>query len=94
MLPATQIFVGLLPDGRKQTSTVYTFAKAGDELPMHEHTFWHDCKVVIGGVRIYNDDKSITIGMGEVAGLKANQKHAIVATEDSTITVNTNEPGQ
>jgi len=94
MVPATQIFISTLPDGRVQTSTVYTFAKAGDEIAMHEHHFWHNCQVVSGSVRIYNDEKSITIKAGELAGLKARKKHAIQATEDNTVTVNTNEPGQ
>jgi len=93
MLPQGQLFVSTLPDGRRLRTTVYTFEKAGDEIPMHDHPYWHNCQVVIGGIRIYDDEgKSVTLGPGELAGLKAKRKHAIQATEDGTIAININEP--
>jgi quercetin dioxygenase-like cupin family protein len=94
MLPAAQMFVSVLPDGKAFNSTVYTFANAGDEIPMHVHQHWHDCKVVAGAVRIYDQTgKELLLKAGELAGLTRNNPHAIQATQAGTVTVHTSEPG-
>lgn len=93
MLPSAQMFISILPDGKAFNSTVYTFTNAGDEIPMHSHPYWHDCKVLVGAVRIYDKTgRELLLKAGEFAGLTRNRPHAIQAMQAGTIAVNTSEP--
>lgn len=83
-----------LPDGRKQTSTYYRFAKEGDEIAMHEHPFFHGCFCLVGRVAIYDRaGKCVVLQAGDTIELPANREHAIRALMAGTQIVNANEPG-
>jgi len=93
MLPVAQVFLSVLPDGKSMLASVYTFAEAGDEIPLHTHDHWHNCQVLAGGVRIYDGNgKELFLKAGELAGLGAGKPHAIQATQAGTLIININEP--
>jgi quercetin dioxygenase-like cupin family protein len=69
---------------------VYTFAKAGDTLPMHTHTI-EDKHITIvnrGSIKAYGPgNEPVWIKLmkpGDMAAFKANDPHAFVALEDDT----------
>lgn len=83
-----------LPNGQRQAAAYYLFAKAGDEIPLHDHAFFHSCFCVAGACEIYDDaGKRVAIEAGETIEFPAQRKHAIRALVDGTQTFNVNEPG-
>jgi len=89
------VFLTALPDGRTQMHTFYKFEQVGDSLPLHAHSFFHDCKVIEGSVIVFDDTgMSIKVTTGQIVGFKAGRQHGIKAAEAGTMIVNTIEPGQ
>lgn len=87
-------FETMLPSGSKQNATFYCFEKAGEEIPLHDHKFWHNCMVIAGSVEIYDGTgNSIIQNAGNCIEFAAGRTHAIKAIEDGTMIVNLVEPG-
>ena len=72
----------------KLLMTIYTFAKAGDELPLHTHTK-NDCHITIinrGSIRAFGPGLSWekVLKPGDIVAFKPNDPHAFEALEDDT----------
>jgi quercetin dioxygenase-like cupin family protein len=94
MTPEVTTYISTLPSGQTQYASLNSFKDAGDEIPLHVHTYWHNCIVIAGSVEIYDDTgKSAIIKTGHFAEFKAGRRHAIKACEAGTITLHVNEPG-
>jgi quercetin dioxygenase-like cupin family protein len=94
-LPVTATFMTTLPDGRSQRVSHYRFVKAGDEIPLHVHPFFHSTCVLIGRCEIYDDaGKSAIVEAGSFVEFPKGRQHAIRALVDGTHIVNLPEPGR
>lgn len=91
MYPTSVKFPMTLPSG-SQLAIQYTFNK-DDEIPLHEHDFWHSCCCLTGQCEVFDDaGKTKTINAGQFVEFKAKRKHGIRALVDGTSTVHINEP--
>lgn len=66
--------------------SMYTFEKAGDILPKHNHTE-NDVHITIvarGRVRAYSHDWSLEASAGQMLNFRAGEPHEIAALEDDT----------
>jgi quercetin dioxygenase-like cupin family protein len=82
------------PDGSKQPFTGYSFLRAGDEIPLHTHSFFqHGTFIVAGSFLVYDDvGKEVRVEAGQFVEFLRGRKHAIKAITDNAYCVNINEP--
>lgn len=65
---------------------MYTFEKAGDVLPKHNHTE-HNVHVTIvarGRVKVYSHDWEIEASAGQLLDFRPGEPHELMALEDNT----------
>lgn len=65
---------------------MYTFEKAGDVLPKHNHTE-NDVHVTIvarGRIKAYSHDWSLEAEAGQMLNFRAGEPHEIMGLEDNT----------
>jgi hypothetical protein len=70
------------PDGHYQSITCFKFEEVGEELPIHQHTFFHGTCVTAGQIEVYDDTgKSVILGEGNHTGFNSGRLHAIKAVQ-------------
>jgi quercetin dioxygenase-like cupin family protein len=89
-----KIFRTTLPDGQSQIIQYYLFQKAGEELPLHDHPYFHSTSCLSGQCEVYNSTgKRVVVEAGQLVELPAKKEHAIRALVDGTQIINLPEPG-
>lgn len=66
--------------------TMYTFEKAGDVLPKHNHTE-NDVHITIvarGRLKAYSHDWELEASAGQLLDFRPNEPHELMALEDNT----------
>ena len=66
--------------------SMYTFEKAGDVLPKHNHTD-NDAHITIvarGRLKAYSHDWALEATAGQLLNFEAGQPHELLALEDNT----------
>lgn len=65
---------------------MYTFEKAGDILPKHNHTEFdvHITIVARGRIKAYSHDWELEASAGQMLNFRANEPHELLALEDDT----------
>jgi quercetin dioxygenase-like cupin family protein len=66
--------------------TMYTFEKAGDELPKHVHdkATVHITIVARGRVKVYSHDWEIEASAGQLLDFREGEPHGFIALEDDS----------
>jgi quercetin dioxygenase-like cupin family protein len=82
--------VSKLIAARGVQGTLYTFAKSGDVLPMHDHDAGADHISIVahGSFELRGLARIITVAKDAVIDFKPNQPHEFVALEDGAVLVN------
>lgn len=77
-------------DSGKLNGVVYTFEKAGDTLPMHDHNedTAHITIVARGKIKAHGSGWGEEYSAGAVIDFPANQSHEFIALEDNSRIVN------
>jgi quercetin dioxygenase-like cupin family protein len=78
--------VELLSNMGDLRGTMYTFEKAGDILPKHNHDV-HDVHITIvarGRVKVYSHDWELVAVAGQMLNFRPEEPHEFMALEDDT----------
>jgi quercetin dioxygenase-like cupin family protein len=69
----------------------YVFEKAGDELPLHDHTFTHDTIVAVGRIEWFTARRRETVEAWHVITFPAGVGHGIIALGDGATILQCNQ---
>lgn len=64
---------------------VMTFARVGDHIPTHEHTYDHVMQILAGSARVTSDAREDIAKAGDLVDIPAGVAHGITALEDGTV---------
>ncbi len=81
---------------KKVRASLYKFAKAGDELPMHSHEdHGHSIFVVEGSVELFDDAGNVRVlhTHDNVPQITPGKMHGLRAREDNSKTLHISIPG-
>lgn len=72
------------------SGTIYTFAAAGDTLPMHNHAPGAEHISIVGNGRfkIRGPEQTIKVAAGQIVDFRPNQPHEFTALEDNSLIIN------
>lgn len=68
----------------------YVFERAGDELPLHDHTFTHDTVVTIGKIEWFTGRRREAVETWHVITFPAGVRHGIIALTDGATVLQCN----
>jgi len=72
------------------SGTIYTFAAAGDTLPMHNHAPGAEHISIVGNgkFKIIGKLQEIEVIAGQVVDFRPNQSHEFIALVDNSLIIN------
>lgn len=68
----------------------YSFERAGDELPLHHHSFSHDIVVTMGVVEWFTEQRREAVEAWHVITFPAGVRHGIIALSDGATVLQCN----